>query len=125
MASSRLNIDITAKDNASPALKKTTQSVEQLGQSTKKMGVLASGAAVAIGGVLTNSLKNLGSEMLNLFHTQERAEATLQATTGHMTDHWKAFAAEIQATSIFGDEAVIQKALIPLDIFFKGNQNYD
>ena len=122
MASSKLNIDITAKDNASPAFNKAAQSADKMGQSVDKMGVAASGAAAIVSGVLTNAVKNMGKEMLNLYHTQERAEATLEATTGAMAGHWKEFAADIQATSIFGDEVIIQKALVPLDIFFKGNK---
>ena len=109
---SRLNIEVKARDEASPKIDKASKSMDG-------MKTAASALSAVLSGALTNAIKNMGKEMVELAHVQERAEASLTHTTGAMADEWKQFASEIQATSIFGDEEVIQKALVPLNIMFK------
>ena len=111
-STSRLNIDINATDNAS-------DKVEGVNKSLAGMKAAVGAAATAISAKLTGALVDAGKEMVNLFHTQERAEATLKQATGDMAEHWKQFAGEIQNTSIFGDEDVIQNSILPIQNFFR------
>ena len=98
-----------AAEDTAQQVKKTSSAMDGLGEAFKGLGLLT----------LSKQISDLGKEMLGLHHIQERAEATLEASTGKMAQQWKDFASEIQKTSIFGDEKVIQDALIPLNNFFR------
>ncbi len=115
-ATSNFGIEIRAKD-------KTGEGIQSVENNFDRLGAAANAAAAVIGGVLTNKIKDLATEMVNLWHVQERAEATLAASfrgaTSQMLADWKAFASNIQAHSIFGDEDIIQKAIVPLTTMFE------
>lgn len=110
----KIEAQIVAKDNATGVIKKVEKSTFSLKNAVK-------GLAVAYG---ATKIKQFISESIQLFEVQERAESRLAASVENLkdlggayanaangakmaTDELKRYAAELQRSTTFGDEAII------------------
>lgn len=91
----KVNLEIVGKDKASGSVKGITKSII-----TAQLAI--EGIKIAI-----TALVNAGKKSIEMFRTQEQAEAKLAAQTGGNIDAYKKFASEIQAVTTIGDEQVI------------------
>ena len=110
----RLDVEITGKDKVSPAANKAAKSVQNLSLQTRALHNV-------ISGFFTRQVLNFGRDLLESYHTQERAMALVNVgalratkTLGITTDELLAKASELQSKTIFGDELISEKVMAQL-----------
>lgn len=109
-------------DKAKTGLRKFGEGAKGIGNSIKGVGNDLRGVSLAVAGVFWKSLKNW-EEQSSAIATLENNLKSRQASLGMTSKKIQSMASDLQANSIFGDEAIIQNVTNQLLTFDKINGN--
>ena len=109
-------------DKAKTGLRKFGEGAKGIGNSIKGVGNDLRGVSLAVAGVFWKSLKNW-EEQASAIATLENNLKSRQASLGMTSKQIQSMASDLQANSIFGDEAIIQNVTNQLLTFDKVNGN--
>lgn len=119
-----VNIEITAKDKASAALKSVGKEINDINEKSKALNKTGEGLGSAFSGMVSklaglaagylavnkvlSTTINFMKNSVALYKTQEQAEAQLTTAIGYKSTALMKYASELQKVTTFGDETIIQ-----------------